>query len=79
MLAYLASHMGYIVVTLVLVLIVAAVIVRMVKEKKMGGGGCGCGCKGCANAPYCHPQSNPPQPKHSFVSNRSPHDLTAIE
>ena len=59
MLAYIASHMGYIVVTLVLVMIVAAVIVRMVKEKKTGQGGCGCGCKGCANAPYCHPQANP--------------------
>ena len=59
MLAYLATHLGYIVVTLVLVLIVAAVIVRMVKEKKSGQGGCGCGCKGCANPPYCHPQSAP--------------------
>ena len=58
MLAYIASHMGYIVVTLVLVLIVAAVIVRMIKEKKSGQGGCGCGCKGCANAPYCHPQKD---------------------
>lgn len=63
MLAYISSHMGYIVVTLVLVLIVAAVIVRMVKEKKTGGGGCGCGCKGCANAPYCHPQATA-KPKH---------------
>ena len=63
MLAYIASHMGYIIVTLVLVLIVAAVIMRMVKEKKSGDGGCGCGCKGCANAPYCHPQANS-SPKH---------------
>jgi len=57
MFAYIASHMGYIVVTLVLILIVAAVIVRMVRERKSGKGGCGCGCKGCANAPYCHPQN----------------------
>ena len=57
MLAYIASHMGYIVVILVLILIVAAVIMQMVREKKTGKGGCGCGCKGCANAPYCHPQS----------------------
>lgn len=63
MFAYIASHMGYIVVTLILVLIVAAVIARIVKDKKTGKGGCGCGCKGCANAPYCHPQANP-QPKH---------------
>ena len=63
MLAYIASHMGYIVVTLVLILIVAAVIVRMVKDKKSGKGGCGCGCKGCANAPYCHPQMNS-DPRH---------------
>ena len=64
MLAYIASHMGYIVVTLVLILIVAAVIMQMVKEKKTGNGGCGCGCKGCANAPYCHPQANVnPQPR----------------
>ncbi|MBD5150789.1 MAG: FeoB-associated Cys-rich membrane protein [Oscillibacter sp.] len=57
MLAYIVSHMGYIVVTLVLILIVAAVIGQMVREKKTGKGGCGCGCKGCANAPYCHPQN----------------------
>lgn len=57
MFTYIASHIGYIVVTLVLVLIVAAVIVRMAKDKKTGKGGCGCGCKGCANAPYCHPQT----------------------
>jgi len=56
MLAYLASHMGYIVVSLVLFLIAAAVVVRMVRDRKTGKGGCGCGCKGCANAPYCHPQ-----------------------
>ncbi len=55
MFAYIASHMGYIVVTLVLILIVTAVIVRMVRERKSGKGGCG--CKGCANAPYCHPQN----------------------
>lgn len=55
MFACIASHLGYILVTLVLVLIVAAVIVQMVKEKKTSKGGCGCGCKGCANAPYCHP------------------------
>ena len=55
MLAYLSSHMGYILVTLVLVLIVAAIIVRMVKDKKAGKGGCGdCGC--CPNACNCHPQ-----------------------
>jgi len=48
--------MGYIVVSLVLLLIVAAVVVRMVRDKKTGRDGCGCGCKGCANAPYCHPQ-----------------------
>ena len=65
MFAYIASHMGYIVVTLVLILIVAAVITRMVRDKKAGKGGCGCGCKGCANAPYCHPQANAnPQPRH---------------
>ena len=58
MLAYLAAHMGYIVVTLILVLIVAAIILRMIREKKSGSGGCGCGCKGCANAPYCHPQKD---------------------
>lgn len=58
MVPYIVSHMGYIAVTLVLVLIVAAIIVRMVKDKKTGRAGCGCGCKGCANAPYCHPQKN---------------------
>ncbi len=63
MFAYIASHMGYVVVTLVLVLIVAAIVVRMVKDKKSGQGGCGCGCKGCANAPYCHPQANS-KPQH---------------
>lgn len=63
MLAYIASHMGYIVVTIVLVLIITAIIVRMTKEKKTGQGGCGCGCKGCVNAPYCHPQANP-DPRH---------------
>ena len=57
MFAYIASHMGYIIVTLILVLIVAVIIVRMVRDKKTGKGGCGCGCKGCANAPYCHPQT----------------------
>ena len=56
MLAYIVSHMGYIVVTLVLILIVAAVIFRMVRDKRSGKGGCGCGCSGCANAPYCHPK-----------------------
>lgn len=56
MLAYLSSHMGYILVTLVLVLIVAAVVVRMVKDRKSGRGSCGGGCGGCPNAPYCHPQ-----------------------
>ena len=64
MLAYIASHMGYIIVTLVLVLIVAAIVVRMIKDKKTGKGGCGCGCKGCANAPYCHPETVTPNPKH---------------
>ena len=63
MLAYISAHMGYIVVTLVLVLIVAAVVVRMVRDKKTGKGGCGCGCKGCANAPYCHPETVP-DPQH---------------
>ena len=58
MLAYIASHMGYIVVTLALVLIVTAIIVRMVKGKRAGKGGCGCGCNVCANAPCCHPQAN---------------------
>ena len=62
MFAYLAAHMGYIIVTLVLVLIVAAIIIRMVRDKKTGKGGCGCGCQGCANAPYCHPQTQ--QPEH---------------
>ena len=56
MLAYIVSHMGYIVVTLVLILIVAAVIFRMVRDKRSGKGGCGCGCSGCANAHYCHPK-----------------------
>ena len=56
MLAYIVSHRGYIVVTLVLILIVAAVIFRMVRDKRSGKGGCGCGCSGCANAPYCHPK-----------------------
>ena len=56
MLAYIVSHMGYIVVTLVLILIVTAVIFRMVRDKRSGKGGCGCGCSGCANAPYCHPK-----------------------
>ena len=56
MLAYIVSHMGSIVVTLVLILIVAAVIFRMVRDKRSGKGGCGCGCSGCANAPYCHPK-----------------------
>ena len=56
MLAYIVSHMGYIVVRLVLILIVAAVIFRMVRDKRSGKGGCGCGCSGCANAPYCHPK-----------------------
>lgn len=56
MLAYIVSHMGYIVVTLVLILIVAAVIFRMVRDKRSGKSGCGCGCSGCANAPYCHPK-----------------------
>ena len=58
MFAYIASHMGYIAVTLVLVLIVAAVIAGMVRDRRSGKGGCGCGCKGCANAPYCHPQKD---------------------
>ena len=56
MFAYIASHMGYIIVTLVLILIVAAVIVQMVKEKKTGKGGCGCGSMGCPTPPYCHPR-----------------------
>ena len=64
MFAYIASHLGYIVVTLVLILIVAAVIIRLVRERKSGKGGCGCGCKGCANAPYCHPQAASPDLKH---------------
>ena len=59
MLAYIASHMGYIVVTLALVLGVAAIIMGLVRDRKSGKGGCGCGCKGCANAPYCHPASRP--------------------
>ncbi|MDE7246144.1 MAG: FeoB-associated Cys-rich membrane protein [Oscillospiraceae bacterium] len=59
MLAYIAAHMGYIVVTLILVLTVAAVIFGMVKDHKTGSSGCGCGCKGCANAPYCHPYCHP--------------------
>lgn len=59
MLAYIASHMGYIVVTLVLILIVAAIILRMVRDRRSGKSSCGCGCKNCANAPYC-----PPQPKN---------------
>ena len=63
MFAYLSSHIGDIVVLLVLALLVGALVVRMVKDKKTGKGGCGCGCKGCANAPYCHPQANP-DPKH---------------
>ena len=59
MFAYIASHMGYIAVTLVLVLIVAAVIAGMVRDRRSGKGGCGCGCKGCANAPSCHANSSP--------------------
>jgi len=58
MLAYLAGHMGYIVVTLLLVLMIGAIILRMVRNRNTGKGGCGCGCKGCANAPYCHPQKD---------------------
>lgn len=57
MFAYIASHMGDIIVFLILALLVSAVIVRMVKDKKSGKGG----CKGCANSPYCHPQANDPQ------------------
>jgi len=47
MLAYVASHMGYVLVTLVLVLTVAAIIVRMVKDKKAGKGRCTGDCAGC--------------------------------
>lgn len=61
MFAYIASHMGYIVITLILVLIVTAIIARIVKDKKAGKSGCGCGCESCASAPYCHPA---PPPKH---------------
>ena len=46
--------MGYIVVTMVLVLAAAAAAVRTVRDRKRGG----CGCRGCANAPYCHPQKD---------------------
>ena len=56
MFAWLASHTGDIVVLLALALLVGALVVRMVKDKKTGKGGCG--CKGCANAPYCHPQKD---------------------
>ncbi len=56
MLAYIASHMGYVLVSLVLVLIVAAILRGMVRGKKNGkSASCGGGCGGCPNAPYCHP------------------------
>ena len=55
MLTYIASHWGYIVITLLLVLIAAAIIAGMVRERRSGRSGCSCGCNGCANAPYCHP------------------------
>lgn len=55
MLTYIASHMGYILVTLVLILAVAAIIRSMIRAKKSGGSSCGGGCGGCPNAPYCHP------------------------
>lgn len=55
MLTYIASHWGYIVITLLLVLIAAAIIAGMVRERRSGHSGCSCSCKGCANAPYCHP------------------------
>ena len=57
MIDYIVSHMGYIVVTLVLVLIVAAIIVRMMNDHTAGKSACSGACKGCANAPYCHPQA----------------------
>ena len=60
MAAYILSHMGYIAASLVLGLIVAAVIAGMVRDRKKGRSGCGCGCKGCANAPYCHPDTRSP-------------------
>ena len=54
--AYIASHMGYILVTLVLVLLVAAIVRSMIRGKKSGrDASCGGGCCGCPNAPYCHP------------------------
>ncbi len=58
MFAYIASHMGYIVVTLVLVLIAAAIIIRMVKDRKSGKGGCGgdCGSCGCCCGSKSAPQ-----------------------
>ena len=51
--------MGYIVVTMVLVLAAAAAAVRTVRDRKRGG--CGGGCRGCANAPYCHPEKKASQ------------------
>ena len=46
MLTYIASHWGYIVITLLLVLIAAAIIAGMVRERRSGHSGCSCGCKG---------------------------------
>jgi len=54
---FIISNIGNIVVALVLILLVCAVVRHMVKDKKSGKSSCGGGCKGCANAPYCHPQA----------------------
>ena len=40
-----------------IILAAAALALRSIWKKK-NGGGCGCGCRGCANAPYCHPQKD---------------------
>lgn len=55
MTAWIAAHMGDIVVLAVLGLIIGIVIASMVRAKKKGKGCCGCsGCSGCAMAGSCH-------------------------
>ena len=54
MLAWIASHIGTIIVCAILICIVAFIVVGMIRDRKKGKSPCGGNCCGCPMAGSCH-------------------------
>ena len=54
MFAWIASHIGTILICAILICIVAFIIVGIVRDKKKGKSPCCGNCKGCSMAGSCH-------------------------